>query len=183
MLGRIIRAMGLVVASACLLVRPAQAADRQDQLLLTPVRDGTQLTWADTEERLQGEIRPPHPRAGDELRVTLDVGSFEGPAFTGPLRVTLRRPDAAPEVHLVTRERGGWSTRFRLTSPGPHMLDVAFRTTHDKVVHGSFDVDEAAIPIFYAWALLGLAAAGILAYGIRRVVRSRGAEAEGATPP
>lgn len=168
---------------ACLLSGPALAFERQDQLVTSAAKDGVKLTWNDTEERVQGEYRPAHPRAGDELRVNLDVGSFEGPAFSGPVRISLRSPDAPAETHVVEKDRAGWHTTFHLTSPGPHTLDVGFRTTHDKMVHASIEVDEASIPIVYAWLLLGAAAVGVIALGIRRVVRPRNPDAEGAAPP
>ena len=49
-----------------------------------------ELAWSDTEERLQGAIQPDQPVEGQPFKVLLNVGSFQGAAFEGPLTITLR---------------------------------------------------------------------------------------------
>jgi hypothetical protein len=143
--------------------------------------DVVQLSWADAEERLRGSIRPVRPRVGEELAVSLHVGTFEGSEFDGPITVTLRR---AGETHgqTVTLRREGqvWATTFVAKDDGRHSLDISFRTTRHKLVHADVEVVPSALSRL-PWLLVGGALAlALLAWGARLALRGR--EASGAPP-
>ena len=167
--------------SGLLLLLPlcVNAAERLDVIRTTHTDHGVELSWSDTEERLQGVLLPASPRAGSELAVNLDVGSFEGPEFQGPVRVGLRGPDGGPaEVHLVQRANRTFHTTFALRQAGLHTLDVAFHTTHEKVLHANLEVAEGPLPLSVVWALLVLGAGGAAAYGLWARAQARRAPKE-----
>ncbi len=134
--------------------------------------DVLQLSWSDAEERLQGALQPDPPRAGEPLKVLLNVGSFEGAAFEGPLTLTLREAGATHgEVKTVTKGAVNWHAEFIPERAGPYRLDVSFRTTRHKVLHADFEVLRPPVPRFILWSGVGLMAAAALALGIRSLVR------------
>ncbi len=153
---------------------PPPPAEPMDRMTALPKSEGIELTWSDAEERLQGILTPGVPKAGGELNVMLNVGSFEGKPFEGPLVVGLRRPDAVPvETHPVTRGAVNWRTTFHLNSPGPHTLTVGFRTTRYKHVQVEFDVADSGISAPYVVALGGLFLALALVLGVQQLIQSR----------
>ncbi|KFE63152.1 hypothetical protein DB31_2745 [Hyalangium minutum] len=140
------------------------SVDRRNQVL--------ELSWSDTEDRLQGSIQPYLPRAGEPLKVLLHVGSFDGPTFDGPVTITLREP-GSPRGQVQTVKKGAvnWVTTFTPESTGLYQLDVSFRTTRLKVLHAEVEVTDPPVPRFVLWVMVGIAATVALGYGIRSVVR------------
>jgi hypothetical protein len=138
--------------------------DRRNQVL--------ELAWSDTEERLQGSIQPDFPRAGEPMKVLLNVGSFDGPTFEGPITITLRGPDN-PNGQVQTVKKGAvnWVATFTPESTGSYQLDVSFRTTRLKVLHADLEVTDPPVPRFLLWAMVGIVFTVALGYGIRSVVR------------
>lgn len=138
--------------------------DRRNQVL--------ELSWSDTEERLQGSIQPDYPRSGEPLKILLNVGSFDGPIFEGPLTITLRSPgNPNGQVQTVKKGAVNWVATFTPDSTGLYQLDVSFRTTRLKVLHAELEVTDPPVPRFILWAMVGIVVAGALGYGIRSVVR------------
>jgi hypothetical protein len=165
--------------------RPAHAERRLDRIIAAPQRDADviALGWSDAEEELDGTVSPARPRVGEELVVRLLIGSFEGSPFDGPVTVALRGPGQAPaDIRTVARGASGWEARFRPTQAGVHQLDVSFRTTHHKVLHGSFEVEPPHASLLYGWLALGALATGGAAYGVRRMLRRMGAGGSPASP-
>jgi hypothetical protein len=138
--------------------------DRRNQVL--------ELSWSDTEDRLQGSIQPDFPRAGEPMKVLLNVGSFYGPTFEGPVTITLRGPDN-PNGLVQTVKKGAvnWIATFTPESTGSYQLDVSFRTTRLKVLHADLEVTDPPVPRFVLWAMVGIVFTVALGYGIRSVVR------------
>ena len=150
---------------------PFKAADR-----ITVERRNRvlELAWSDTEERLQGSLQPEMPLVGEPLKVFLNVGSFDGAAFEGPLTITLREAGVAHgQAQTVKKQPGAvnWRAEFTPERAGPYQLDVSFRTTHLKVLHADFEVVSQPVPRFFLWAFVGLVAAGLLGYGLRSLLR------------
>ena len=143
-----------------------------DRVEVTPHDDVLELRWSDAEERLQGSLRPTPPRAGRELHVSLDVGSFEGVEFRGPLVLTLREAGATHgESRTVTRGERHWEAVFVPENEGPHLLDVSFRTTRNKVVHAAFDVSPSPVPRILGLLLFGGITLTLLGFTVRSVLR------------
>ena len=133
-----------------------------------------ELSWSDTEERLQGSIQPDSPREGDPLKVQVNVGSFDGAAFDGPVTLTLREAGSQyGQVVTVKREKGAvnWRAEFTPQATGVHQLDVSFRTTHNKVLHADIEVLPSLVPRYFLWAIVGLAALMGMGYGVRNLLR------------
>ncbi len=145
-----------------------------------------ELTWSDTEERLQGSLQPDMPHEGEPLKVLLNVGSFAGEAFDGPITLTLRQAGATHgQAVTVKREKGAvnWRAEFTPETTGPYQLDVSFRTTHLKVLHADFDVISPPVPRVFLWAMVGLFAMLALAYGLRSLLRKEPSSEPQPLPP
>jgi hypothetical protein len=143
-----------------------------DQISVDRRNDVLELSWSDTEERLQGAIQPDVPHAGQPLKVLLNVGSFEGAPFEGPLTLTLREEGATHgQVKTVKKGPVNWHAEFTPEREGPHQLDVSFRTTRLKVLHADFEVLSPPVPRIVLWAMVGLIGAGVVGFGIRSLVR------------
>ena len=132
------------------------------------------LTWSDTEERLQGTVMPAVPRAGRPLQVSLQVSSYEGAPFEGPLILTLRE-EGATHGQSLTVKKGAqhWQATFTPEHDGPHLLDVSFRTTRHKALHASLQVRPSQVPVMIGWAVLGLGGLALLAYTVRGALRGQ----------
>jgi hypothetical protein len=140
------------------------SVERRNQVL--------ELAWSDTEDRLQGSLQPELPRKGEPLKVFLNVGSFYGPAFDGPITITLREAGSPHgPTQTVTKGEVNWSATFVPERTGSYQLDVSFRTTRLKVLHAELDVTDPPVPRFVLWALVGLVATVALGYGIRSLMR------------
>ncbi len=155
----------------------ALAADGPaDRLQTMPTEHGIELTWADAEDRIQGMIMPNPPREGQELRVSVHVGSFEGKPFDGPVTFSLRRDgETHGEIVTVPRSDVTWVASFRPNADGRHRLDVSFRTTRLKVVHADVQVAPAPIPRAVSISVVAAVSAAALAFGIRAALKSRNA--------
>jgi len=158
---------GITTAAAqSALLKPTDriSVERRNQVL--------ELSWSDTEDRLQGSIQPDLPREGLPLKVFVNVGSFDGPTFEGPVTLTLREP-GTPHGQVQTVKKGAvnWSATFTPERTGPYQLDVSFRTTRLKVLHAEVEVTDRPVPRFVLWALVGVMATLALGYGIRSLVR------------
>ncbi|MET0405214.1 MAG: hypothetical protein ABW123_22560 [Cystobacter sp.] len=177
-------ALGIVLGSALGLgaAPPARAApgagpQRLDTIEVNPHENVWSLSWSDSEERLQGHLSPIPPRRGQPFQVSLDVGSFEGAPFTGPLILTLREAGAM-HGQSVTVKRGErfWEATFVPESSGPHLLDVSFRTTRAKVVHAALEVGGAPVSRTLGWGALGLGVLAVLGYSVWGLLRAARSE-------
>lgn len=151
----------------------AQPEDRNDVIQILPKKRSFELTWADTEDALKGVIAPDVLREGEPVRVSVTVGSFYGAPFDGPVTLALRPEGAQGQTESFTAmpDGGTWKATFVPQSSGAHVLDVSFRTTRHKVLHGKVIVDQARLPSAYAWALgVGLVGIAVL-LGVLRVLK------------
>ena len=151
--------------------------DPTDRIATEAKEDLLTLSWSDTEERLKGSIRPAAPREGEPLQVNLQVESFEGEEFDGPLIITLR-PEGATHGQSLTVKKDAlhWQATFTPEHDGPHLLDVSFRTTRHKALHASLQVRQSLLPLKLGWAVLGLGCLVLLGYSVRGLLRGERAE-------
>ena len=160
-----------MVASAYLLLMALGQAPT-DQLQVLPNRVAIELTWADAEDRVQGSIRPPEPRARNPLEVSVHVGTFQGNPFDGPVTLTLRKSgERQGEEHTVARGKVSWNATFVPPDEGAYVLDVAFRSTRLKVTHAPVEVAAAKLSRLPWWLLLGAALATAFTLGVRAATR------------
>lgn len=132
----------------------------------------TELSWADYEDRVKGNLSTATPREGEPLQVHVNVGSFEGAEFTGPVTLTLREEKATfGQTQTVRRGEANWSAEFVPETSGPHQLDITFRTTHVKVVHAKFDVAPRPVPRAVKWSLVILAGLTAIGFGVRSLIQ------------
>jgi hypothetical protein len=150
----------------------SQPKEQPDRIAIEPREDLLELAWSDTEERLQGSLHPAVPRVGEPLQVVIQLGSFQGAAFEGPITLTLREEG---RIHgkTVTVSRGErhWQATFIPETTGIHRLDVSFRTTRYKALHAAFHVESSRVPRMLAWGLLGLCAVGLIGYTVRNLLK------------
>jgi hypothetical protein len=159
---------------------PGQAPDR---IAVQRRNKVLELSWSDTEERLQGAIQPDQPVEGQPLKVLLNVGSFEGATFEGPLTITLREAGATHgQVQTVKKGAVNWVATFTPETDGPYQLDVSFRTTHLKVLHANLEVASSPVPRFVLWTMVGLTALSALGYGLWSLLRKDTSTPEGSSP-
>ncbi len=143
-----------------------------DQISVNQRNDVLELSWADSEERLQGAIQPDVPREGEPLKVLLNVGSFEGASFEGPIHLTLREEGATHgQSQTVKKGEVNWHAEFTPERQGRYQLDVSFRTTRLKVLHADFEVSGRPVPRFVLWAMVGLIGTLAVGLGIRSLTR------------
>ncbi|WP_375766437.1 hypothetical protein NR798_32765 [Archangium gephyra] len=168
---------GLWLASAAGAAPPPLDRGPTDRIEVESHDDVLALSWSDTEERLQGSIRPAVPREGEPLHLNLHVGSFEGEPFQGPVIVTLRE-EGATHGQTVTVKRGpqDWQTTFTPEHEGPYLLDVSFRTTRHKALHAAVQVKPSRLPLKLGWAVLGLGCLVVLGYTVRGLLKGERAE-------
>jgi hypothetical protein len=168
---------GLWLTSAAMADPLPLAGEPTDRIDVAAHDDALALSWSDTEERLKGSIRPAIPRAGEPLHLSLQVGSFEGEPFTGPVIITLRE-EGSSHGQSVTVKRSGeqWQTTFTPEHDGPYLLDVSFRTTRHKALHASLQVRPSPLPQRLGLAVLGLGGLVLVGYTIRSLLKGERAE-------
>lgn len=134
----------------------------------------TIVSWSDAEDRLRGAVSPSRLVVGAPFELSLHVGTFEGPGFEGPVRVSFR-PINATQGASVTVAMNAQAQLWRLTleaaEPGPHTLEIAFTSTHHKVLKGRLEVVEPPLPRWPWLVVLGLAAIAALGFGARAALR------------
>ncbi|WP_232293565.1 hypothetical protein [Stigmatella aurantiaca] len=136
-----------------------------------------ELAWADAEDRLQGSLQPLAPRAGEPVKVTLHVGSFQGAPFEGPITLSLReRGSTHGQVQTVQKGAVNWHAEFVPERAAVHQLDVSFRTTRLKVLHAEFEVGSPQVPSFILWGLLGLGGLLTMIWGVRMLQKEKPTE-------
>lgn len=139
-----------MITSALLLLLLAHSEDPPEKRAMDEARFeqatlGASLDWSDAEDRVRATVRPGQPASGQPLRIDLQVGSFQGPAYEGPVVLQLRPPDGSSGVVTVPLEKegGGWSGSATLERPGEWTVDVRFRTTRNKHVQAPLTVKPA----------------------------------------
>lgn len=170
--------------------------DPTDKIDVERHEDGLALSWSDAEDRLKGSIRPNTPREGQPLRVSLQVGSFEGEDFDGPLILTLREAGANHGTSVtVARGERNWEATFTPEHEGAYLLDVTFISSRHKSLHAPFEVAPSQVPRMLGWSVIGLGCLLLLGYTVRNLLKGDRAEeralpasadapvAPGETPP
>ena len=150
----------------------SQPREQPDRITIEQRADLLELAWSDAEDRLQGSLHPAVPRMGEPLQVVIQVGSFQGADFEGPITLTLRE-EGSIHGKTVTVARGerNWQATFLPETTGIHRLDVSFRTTRYKALHAAFQVESSRVPRMLAWGLLGLCAVGLIGYTVRNLLK------------
>jgi hypothetical protein len=164
-----------ILAGACAIAGESLASPGEPARdpIRTEIRgDFMELTWSDAEDRILGSVTPAYPRAGEPLRFALDIGTYQGAPYRGPVVVALRRSDeTTEETRTVAFDGKGWNAEFVPSEGGQYAFDVSFRTTHYKAVHGTLSISETRVPRIILWILVAAASAGALAYGLRLALK------------
>jgi len=164
---------GLWLVTSAVASAQSGMGGRPDIIRVDPREDVVSLSWSDTEERLQGTLRPAPIRKGQPFQVNLDVGSFEGAPFDGPIVLTLRPVGTSLGQSITVKPQGRhWEAIFTPEEEGPHQLDVSFRTTRNKALHGAFEVGPAALPRQLAWGLLAVGTLALIGYSVYGLLRT-----------
>lgn len=148
-----------------------------------------ELAWADAEHRLRGSLSTSAPRVDEPLHVSVSVGTIDGPAFDGPITLTLRpvqelldktkalRIESLEgldpgQVATVTRGEGDlWTHTFVPRADGPHVLQISFRGGRQKNVATILRVNPGRLPPWLPIAFGGTLLAIALAVGVFMVFR------------
>ncbi len=159
--------------SAYLLLLLAQPGEIQ----VTSTPTTLELSWNDVEDRVQGSITPFAPVEGLPLMVTAHVGNFQGEEFDGPVTFSLKPVDAknGGQSKTVKRVKGEKAWRVELTPdvPGMHTLDLSWSTTRMKVASAKIAVQEAKLPRWPWWVMVGLAAVIAVGLGVRSMFKKQ----------
>ena len=142
-----------------LLAHSEDAAEKRpmDQARFQQASLGAVFDWSDAEDRVRATVRPGQPRAGQALAFELQVGSFQGPPYDGPVVLQLRPPEAGPLVTVpLEKKPAGWSGTATLETAGDWTVDLRFRTTHNKHVQAPLTVKPRFV---VPWAELTVIAA------------------------
>jgi len=177
-------------------IPPAQGLDATnalDRMQVSVDPHALTLDWADTEERVRGTVTPPRPRAGEEMTVAVNVGSFEGAEFDGPVTLTLKPVGkiGKGDVATVTRAKGekSWTHVFTPSETGDHVLEVAFFSTRRKAARAKINIEDPRVPLWLSASLAGAVVIFLIGGGVMLVLRRRSASAQvsgekpGAPPP
>jgi hypothetical protein len=146
----------------------AVAEPAGDQVAVTSPGHALELTWSDAEDRVHGFVEPVPLRAGTPLKVHVDVGSFEGKGYDGPVTFQLRKAGEKYGEPVLAMHNRGYSAELHPREDGNYLLDITFRTTRLKMIHASLTVEPARIPLAVWWTLLGVIAACAGAYVLVR---------------
>ena len=121
------------------------------------VPGGLNLSWNDTEDLVRGMVTPAPLRDGTPLTVSVNVATYQGAPFDGPVTFSLRPLMAlgGADIQTVTRRPGEklWVATLTPYQGGPHRLEVSFRTTHFKVVSTQLELAEAPLPPWLHFAV------------------------------
>ncbi|MBI3185920.1 MAG: hypothetical protein HYZ28_27610 [Myxococcales bacterium] len=158
----------LLIATVCQAV-----AAPTDQIEVRRTDQALELSWADAEDRLRGAVFPARPRAREELRVSVDVGSFEGKPYEGPVTIGLRHGQLPAQAVTVSRSGKTWSAVFLPEEHGAYQLDVSFRSTRLKQLHAPLEVWPAPLGRLPWLLLLGALAALLLGLGVRQALKPK----------
>jgi hypothetical protein len=172
-------------------VDPQAGESTLTTIQLTSTRETWNLSWNDTEDVLRGSIAGHTFRVGEPIVMSLNLNSYNGGEYGGPLTVSLRPllEMGGGESHTVERNPKDrlWAVTFTPQEEGDHRLEVSFRTTHLKSVRATLEVSDARVP---PWVGATIAAALILmAVGAGAWLVSRGtgqqpsADARKSDPP
>ena len=140
----------LFVTAAALPVVLHAGENPQTVLTLRPGTSASTFAWNDTDDSLTGTLSPLPLRAGVPFSLSATVRPLAGPEFDGPVTFSIRpleRIGAAQSV-TVKPNPGEKSWAAKLTPPeaGRYRLEIAWASTHHKVVRGEFDVREPMLP-------------------------------------
>lgn len=137
------------------------------------------LSWRDADDALDGFMDPAIPVEGQPFEVNLRIRPLAGSDFDGPVVLTVRRVGQEQGTSVtVAPESGRWRHRFTLEDSGAYQLDVGFRSTRMKVIHGSFEVQSNMTVGGVRLSTVGLVVVAILGaaaigYSLIRVLRGR----------
>jgi hypothetical protein len=143
---------------------------------INAVQSGAQgtLSWEDAEDKVTGSFSPWVLEAGKPLDVVVRVGAMQGAPFEGPVTLTLKPQNSQgggdTQTVKMTPQAKAWAASLKTTEPGPYWLEIAWATTHHKVVRAEVTVQELKLPRWPWYVLLGLAGAATLVMGVRSAI-------------
>jgi hypothetical protein len=156
-----------------------------------PRAEALMLRWHDAEDNLSGRIAPPRLRATVPVTVSMRIEPFSGPSLlSGPVTLTLRKVAFSPErdiqpiasenidgddpgivVPMTKQSDGSYAATVAANGAGPHVLQVTFRTSRQKIANTTIRFESAPLPV-WPWAILAvLVLVGTLGVAIARQVR------------
>jgi hypothetical protein len=157
-----------------LLAQPVGVAPR-DEIKVDRGAQTLDLSWSDAEDRIQGTISPRDPVAGQPVDVSAHVGAFAGAEFDGPVTFAWKesRASGGGETKTVTRGAGekAWRAQFVPPEAGEYQVEISFRTNHLKVAKATVSVEQAKLPRWPWWILVGVMSIAALGFGVRSVLK------------
>lgn len=176
-----------VLSAACLLstgtVDP-ETGRPMDQMEFATIGKVDTFGWRDAEDQLDGFISPVKRLSGEPFDVSLRVRGYEGAEFNGPVLITVRKEGSQHgESVTVAREGERWKHTFTVDRADRYQLDVAFRTSRMKVVHGYFNVEPGYGLPLSTYSMGAVVLAAVLVIGVAVFRASRKPSATPADPP
>lgn len=140
----------LLITAASLPVDPHAGENPQTVLTLRQGTAASTFAWSDTDDSLTGTVSPLPLRAGTPFSLSATVRPLSGPEFDGPVTFSIRPLESLGTAQSLTVKpsTGEKSWAAQLTPPvaGRYRLEIAWASTHHKVVRGEFEVREALLP-------------------------------------
>lgn len=147
-----------------------------DGLSFTAIGKVETFNWRDAEDQVDGFITPSNRLSGEPFEVSVRVRNYDGEPFAGPVVMTVR-PQGSQYGESVTVKPDGerWKHTFTVPDGGRYVLDLTFRTSRLKVVHGEFGVGQGyGLPLStYGLGAAVLAALIVIGVAVIRAARSR----------
>lgn len=150
----------LAVLSAQFPVDPRAGENKLTQLDLKLNSAGLTFDWQDNEESARGTITPSQLQVGKPLTVSVTLESLTvNELLDGPVTMSLRPLSDMGGDQTVTvkreKDQKSWVAQFTPKEPGPHRIELSWRSTHHKVVRGIFEVVPEGLPRWVGLSLGG----------------------------
>lgn len=150
---------------------------------------GWVFDWRDGEERVRGTVSPPTVSALAPVSVSLALGAFASGDLNVPVSVELRSVDGNWRELLTIQPPPTsprvWVATFTPPAEGTYELEVAWRSSRRKSIHGELHVSPERVSRRTGTAVALGAILLAVVYGLFSLFKKNGtsSEASGSPPP
>jgi hypothetical protein len=128
------------------------------QLDLKTNSAGLTFDWSDTEETLRGTVTKSPFKVGKPLTFSVTLEALNSEELMIPVTFSFRpmkNLGASTQTVVRAKNEKSWVATFTPVDEGEHRVEIAWRTTHHKVVRGVLDVAPEGMPVWVGWLVGG----------------------------